>query len=104
VNPLDALLDMASKSRLSVDELAVVGAAIEYVRGLEGPSIESIIDRPYNPPSLFIFEEVELGGGYHTLHIAHAREENDWSKPYKKSGEARYVSRIVRVEYPPRKP
>lgn len=33
--PLDALLDMAARSRLSVDELEVVAAAVEYGRNLE---------------------------------------------------------------------
>lgn len=65
---------------------------------------ELLLERPYNPPELFIFEEVELGGGYHTL-SAHSRgPESDWSEPYKKSGVARYRSRIVKVPYPPYPP
>ena len=62
---------------------------------------EELLQRPYDPPKLFIFEEVEVGGGYHTLHIAHATESRDWSEPYKKSGTAEYRSRIVEVLFPP---
>ena len=45
MSPFDALLDMAAKSRLSVDELEVVAAAIEYGRNLE-------MSRRFEDPSL----------------------------------------------------
>jgi hypothetical protein len=62
---------------------------------------EDLIERPYEPPPLYIREEVEIGGGYHTLAISHIREEQDWSEPYQKSGFTEYRCRIVRVPYPP---
>jgi hypothetical protein len=62
---------------------------------------KDLLKRPYEPPALYILEEVEIGSGYHTLHVSHAEKERDWSKPYKKSGSAEYRSRIVRVPYPP---
>lgn len=64
-------------------------------------SLEDLLERPYEPPPLYIHEEVELGGGYHTLSISHMRVETDWSEPYRKSGFTEYRCRIVRVQYPP---
>lgn len=69
----------------------------------EAMRIEDLLERPYEPPPLFIHEEVELGSGYHTLSVCHAQEERDWSKPYKKSSHVEYRSRIVRCPYPPTK-
>ncbi|HEY5022462.1 MAG TPA: hypothetical protein VII30_08255 [Gemmatimonadaceae bacterium] len=60
-----------------------------------------LLERPYAPPALFIFEEVEIGGGYHTLHACSANAERGWSEPYKKSSVVQYRNRIVRVPYPP---
>lgn len=54
-------------------------------------------------PPLFIFEEIEIGGGYHALSVAiNTTKERDWSEPYAKSGGATYRNRIVRVPYPPK--
>lgn len=64
-------------------------------------TLEELLDRPYNPPPLFIHEEVEIGSGYHTLSISHESSERDWSKPYRKSSSVEYRSRIVLVPYPP---
>jgi len=63
----------------------------------------ALLKRPYEPPALYILEEVEIGGGYHTLHVSREERERGWSRPYKKSGSAQYRSRIVRVPYPPGK-
>jgi hypothetical protein len=65
--------------------------------------MKQLLLREYKPPPLFIFEEVELGSGYHTLHVVQAglHQERDWSEPYKKSSEVQYRNRIVRVPYPP---
>ena len=60
-----------------------------------------ILMQKYNPPSLFIFEEVEVGGGYHTLSICNSGPESDWSEAYKKSGSSFYKSRVVLVPFPP---
>jgi hypothetical protein len=59
-----------------------------------------LLERAYEPPALYIFEEVEIGGGYHTLLVASGPEQ-DWSEPYRKSSNVQYRSRIVRVPYPP---
>lgn len=65
------------------------------------PSDEELLGRPYFPPELYIFEEVEIGGGYHDLHVwLGKKEERGWSEPYKKSGVAEYRNRVVRVQYP----
>lgn len=63
--------------------------------------LDCLLERAYEPPPLFIFEEVELGSGYHTLHVVSFSEEKDWSEPYKKGGFSEYRNRIVRVPYPP---
>lgn len=60
-----------------------------------------LLERDYNPPKLYIFEEVEIGSGYHTLHVSHATQERDWSEPYCKSSHVQYRNRIVLVPYPP---
>ncbi|HEY5022463.1 MAG TPA: hypothetical protein VII30_08260 [Gemmatimonadaceae bacterium] len=62
-----------------------------------------LLERPYAPPSLFIFEEVEIGGGYHTLGVV-SGPESEWSEPYEKSSHAQYRYRVVRVPYPPPAP
>lgn len=64
-------------------------------------SLDELLERPYSPPPLYVLEEVELGGGYHTLSVC-SGPERDWFGPYKKSGCAEYVSRVVKVEYPPK--
>ncbi len=64
-------------------------------------SLEDLLERPYEPPPLYIYEEVEIGSGYHTLRVSHIREEQDWSEIYQKSGYAQYRYRVVRVPYPP---
>jgi len=68
-----------------------------------GPvNLRALLERDYNPPPLFIFEEVELGSGYHSLHVSYERKERDWSaEPYKKSSNVEYRNRVVRVPYPP---
>jgi hypothetical protein len=63
--------------------------------------MDPLLERPYQPPELFIFEEVEIGGGYHTLHVAHQGPERAWSEPYTKSSQVQYRNRVVKVEYPP---
>lgn len=63
--------------------------------------IAELLARPYEPPALFIFEEVEIGGGYHTLRVSHLSVEQAWSEPYQKSGTPFYRSRVVRVLFPP---
>lgn len=63
--------------------------------------LEALLGRIYSPPELFICEEVELGGGYHTLWVV-SGPERDWSEPYQKSSQVRYRRRVVRVEYPPK--
>jgi hypothetical protein len=63
--------------------------------------INQLLKRVYDPPKLFIYEEVEIGGGYHTLSIICHKAERDWSEPYKKSGTATYRNRIVLVTFPP---
>ncbi len=65
-------------------------------------TIEELLEREYNPPDLYIFEEVEIGGGYHTLDSLNGHNvESNWSEPYKKSGFATYRSRVVKVTFPP---
>lgn len=63
------------------------------------------LQRSYNAATTHqistFFEEVEVGGGRHTLHVSASRREHDWSEPYQKSGSASYRNRIVRVPYPP---
>jgi len=68
-----------------------------------GPvNLRALLERDYKPPPLFIFEEVELGSGYHSLHVSYERKERDWSaEPYKKSSNVEYRNRVVRVPYPP---
>ncbi len=67
-------------------------------------SIDELLGRPYKPPPLYIFEEVELGSGYHTMHVCHHKvEERGWSEPYRKSSSVQYRNRIVLVPYPPEK-
>jgi len=63
----------------------------------------AFLGRPYKPPVLYVFEEVELNNshGYHTLAVC-SGPERDWFGPYKKSSEVQYVSRVVKVEYPPK--
>ncbi len=53
---------------------------------------------PTNPDSIFIWEEQELGGGYHTRLVAPCGPERDWSPPYKKTGVTFYRNRVVRYE------
>lgn len=66
------------------------------------PVDSELLGRPYDPPALFIAEEVELGGGYHTMWVVQGiTEESGWSEPYKKSSEVQYRRRVVRVPYPP---
>lgn len=65
--------------------------------------LKQLLRREYTPPALFIFEEVELGGGYHTLNTINETKERDWSEPYCKSSHVKYRNRIVRVPYPPQK-
>jgi len=60
-----------------------------------------ILERAYRPPKLYIFEEVEIGSGYHTLQVTHIEQERDWSEPYKKSSHVEYRCRVVLVPYPP---
>lgn len=66
-------------------------------------TLEELLERPYAPPKLFIFEEVEIGSGYHTFCIARVDAERDWSPPYKKGSHVQYRNRIVLVPYPPEK-
>ncbi len=74
----------------------------DEIRALaERQKLEKLLHRPYKPPVLYIFEEVELGGGYHTLSVTQFGPERDWSEPYKKSSQVQYRSRTVKVEYPP---
>lgn len=68
---------------------------------MDKEKLEALLERKYNPPMLYIFEEVELGSGYHTLHVSTASSEQDWSEPYKKSSNVEYRCRVVRVPYPP---
>lgn len=63
--------------------------------------LKKLLGREYAPPVLLIREEVELGGGYHTLTVTHEKEERDWSEPYNKSSNVQYRSRVVKVPYPP---
>lgn len=63
-------------------------------------SIEALLLRPYEPPKLFIFEEVEIRGGYHTLQT-HSGPERGWSETYSKRGSAIYRNRVVKIDYPP---
>lgn len=44
---------------------------------------------------LFVFEELEEGGGYHTFAISSEKLARGWSDPYKKSGAASYRNRVV---------
>lgn len=59
-----------------------------------------LLGRPYAPPVLFIFEEVEIGHGYHSLTVTDGPARG-WSEPYRKSGPSEYRSRVMRVPYPP---
>lgn len=59
-----------------------------------------LLERDYCPPKLYIREEVEVGGGYHTLQVSRGPE-REWSEPYSKSGSAVYRDRVVLVPYPP---
>lgn len=66
-------------------------------------SEDNIFSFPYEPPVLYIREEVELRpGGYHTLNYSYERAERDWSEPYHKSGSATYRDRVVLVPFPPK--
>ncbi len=71
------------------------------IPGGSAPVDSELLERPYEAPALFVFEEVELGGGYHTLSTCHADKERDWSEPYKKTSAVQYRNRVVRVPYPP---
>jgi len=64
------------------------------------PVDSELLERPYMPPPLFIREEVELGGGYHSYRVSW-EQERDWSEPYTKSSQVRYRNRVVRVPFPP---
>jgi len=44
---------------------------------------------------LFIWEEEEIGGGYHQFIVGHATAERDWDEPYRRTGVAEYRSRVV---------
>ena len=66
-------------------------------------AFDKLLECDYNPPKLFIFEEVEIRGGYHTLDVSDSNVESDWSEPYKKNGGAEYRSRVVSVPFPPEK-
>lgn len=72
-------------------------------RGKETVFRDSVLlERPYSPPMLFIAEEAEIGGGYHTLWVVQGEtQESDWSEPYKKTSSVQYRRRVVRVPYPP---
>jgi hypothetical protein len=83
--------------RITSTLITILDAMLET----DTPDESVLLRRPYQPPPLFIFEEVELGSGYHTLHATHNHEEHGWSEPYKKSSQAEYRSRTVRVPYPP---
>lgn len=74
---------------------------IEVEAGVVEDKLSKLLGRPYDPPELYIFEEVELGGGYHRMHVTVEHVERDWSEPYTKSGKAQYRNRIVKVPYPP---
>lgn len=85
-----------------VDDVTVTAAVLESI--VLHAREEEILKRPYDPPPLYIVEEVELGNGYHTLRVAEflgPQREHDWSEPYKKTGVAEYRLRVVKVPYPP---
>jgi hypothetical protein len=69
---------------------------------MDKDELEKLLEREYKPPELFIREEVELGGGYHTLTATHMKQETDWSEPYNKSSRVQYRCRIIKVPFPPR--
>ncbi len=60
-----------------------------------------LLEREYDPPKLFIVEEVEIGSGYHSLYITSETKERDWSEPYNKSSHVQYRDRVILVPYPP---
>lgn len=60
----------------------------------------NLLQREYKIPKLFILEEVEIGGGYHSLYISSETKERDWSEPYNKSSDVQYRNRIVFVPWP----
>ncbi len=87
----------SSKDYKSGDNIKVITTKI-----LAKNNMEKLLERPYSPPELYIFEEVEIGGGYHTLHISYETKERDWSEPYNKSSNVQYRNRIVKITYPPK--
>jgi hypothetical protein len=67
-------------------------------------SFDELLKQKYDPPQLFICEEVEIGSrGYHALYISNSYKESNWSEPYKKSGCTEYRRRVVKVPFPPAK-
>lgn len=95
------ILDRIERDQRRVRQLdeSLEATEFAYAKPAVG-SLEQLLERPYKPPELFICEEVELGGGYHTLWST-GGPETDWSDPYQKSSIFQYRRRIVRVPYPP---
>lgn len=94
---INGLVELGSRS--NSDDMKFLS---EVAQALQETPLDCLLQRPYTPPPLFIFEEVELGGSYHKLHAHRVGPESDWSEPYTKSGTVRYRSRVVRVDYPPK--